>query len=637
MRFIVLAASLAGAAVISAQAPDKDPFPKTVEEFRSAVRAVLSDTGVPGAGLALVRMSGVEWAGGVGLADRENNTPVTADTHFRVGSISKSFIASALVQLYLDDAIDLDMPVSQIAPEIRIDNAWDPAYPVRVIHLLQHTAGFDDMHFNEMYNVSDPPDMPLERVLAINPGSRVVRWEPGTRMAYSNPGYAVAGYLIEKVTGEKYEDRIAEKIFKPAGMATSSFVLTRADEKILAKGYRDRTGPPVPYTPIYFRPAGNLHTSAFELGQWVHLLLNWGETENDLVIDPEYLSNMEHPRTTVASYAGLRNGYGSGIASSEVEGFPMLGHGGGIEGFSSSYAYSTSRDSGYVILLNSTHSPEAMRRIAKLAVRYLKADVEPPPKVKATVAEATLRKYEGYYHDASPRNQAFAFIEWLMSGQRVSVSGDHLVVTPAFGRPVTLIPVADALFREDGKVEASTVFADNDAGLMVMAGPSRYAERQSRWRVESVRWPVLVSAALVLTPIVMLLPWTIRSLSRRQSLPRRSPLGEGGRGEGGPSSFWWLKVFLLLCAVALMLPYIGVRYVGDDELGTFNAWTAAMFAGSALLPAAAILSFLFTIDAWRRDAGRWLRGYAMLVSVAALVVSGYLSAWGMIGFRPWNF
>ena len=427
MRFIVLAASLAGAAVISAQAPDKDPFPKTVEEFRSAVQAVLSDTGVPGAGLALVRMSGVEWAGGVGLADRDNNTPVTADTHFRAGSISKSFIASALVQLYLDDEIDLDTPVSEIAPEIRIDNAWDPAHPVRVIHLLQHTAGFDDMHFNEMYNVSDPPDMPLEQVLAINPSSRVVRWQPGTRMSYSNPGYAIAGYLIEKVTGEKYEDRIAEKIFKPAGMPTSSFVLTKEDEAILAKGYRDRTGPPVPYTPIYLRPAGNLHTSAFELGRWVHLLLNWGETENDLVIDPEYLSNMEHPRTTVASYAGLRNGYGSGIASSEVEGFPMLGHGGGIEGFSSSYAYSTSRDSGYVILLNSTHSPEAMRRIAKLAVRYLKADVEPPPKAKATVAEATLRKYEGYYHDASPRNQAFAFIEWLMSGRSISVSGDHLV------------------------------------------------------------------------------------------------------------------------------------------------------------------------------------------------------------------
>ena len=625
MRSIVLAASLAGAAVISAQAPE-DPFPKTVEEFRRAVQAVLNDTGVPGAGLALVRMSGVEWAGGVGLADRENNTPVTADTHFRAGSISKSFIASALVQLYLDDEINLDTPVSEIAPEIRIDNAWEPAHPVRVIHLLQHTAGFDDLHFNEIYNVSDPPDIPLEKALAINPGSRVVRWEPGTRMAYSSAGYAVAGYLIEKVTGEKYDDRIAEKIFKPAGMPTSSFVLTKQDEALLAKGYRDRTGPPVPYTPIYFRPAGNLHTSALELGRWVQLLLNWGETENDLVIDPEYLSNMEHPRTTVASYAGLRNGYGSGIASSEVEGFPMLGHGGGIDGFSSSYAYSTSRDSGYVILLNSTHSSEAMRRIAKLAVRYLKADVEPPPKVKAAIDEATLRKYEGYYHEASPRNQAAAFVEWLTSGRSVSVSGDHLVVKPAFGRAVTLIPVADALFREDDRVEASTVFADNEAGLMVMAGPSRYAERQSRWRVESVRWPVIGSAAIVLTPLVMLIPWTIMSLSRRSR-----------HGEGGPSGCWWLKTFLLLCAIALVLPYIAVLNVSDRDLGTFNFWTAAMFAGSALLPAGAILSFLFTIEAWRREAGRWLGGYAMLVSVAALIVSGYLSAWGMIAFRPWNF
>jgi CubicO group peptidase (beta-lactamase class C family) len=301
MRSIVPAALLAAVSLaVSAQAPDKDPWPKTVEEFRSAVQAVLTETGVPGAGLALVRMSGVEWAGGVGLADRERKTAVTADTHFRAGSISKSFIASAIVQLYLDDEIDLDTPVSELAPEIAIDNAWDPVHPVRVIHLLQHTAGFDDMHFNEIYNLTDPADMPLVDVLKINPRSRVVRWQPGTRMAYSNPGYAVAGYLIEKVTGEKYEDRVAERIFKPAGMPTSSFILTKDDEAILAKGYRDSTGPPVPYSQIYLRPAGNLHTSALELGHWVHLLLNWGETENDLVIDPEYLSNMEHPRTTTA-------------------------------------------------------------------------------------------------------------------------------------------------------------------------------------------------------------------------------------------------------------------------------------------------------------------------------------------------
>ena len=103
------------------------------------------------------------------------------------------------------------------------------------------------------------------------------------------------------------------------------------------------------------------------------------------------------------------------------------------------------------------------------------------------------------------------------------------------------------------------------------------------------------------------------------------------------SGFWWLKFFLLLCAIAFVLPVIGVMNVSDRELGTRNLWTAAMFAGTVLMPAAAILSFLFTIDAWRSDAGRWLRSYAMLVSIAALIISGYLSAWGMIGFMPWNF
>src|SRR5215212_8505908 len=100
MRSLVMAAAMAAlCATAIAQAPDPDPWPKTVEDFRTAVQTMLSDTGVPGAGIALVRMGGVEWAGGVGLADRDRKTPATADTHFRAGSISKSFIASAIVQM----------------------------------------------------------------------------------------------------------------------------------------------------------------------------------------------------------------------------------------------------------------------------------------------------------------------------------------------------------------------------------------------------------------------------------------------------------------------------------------------------------------------------------------------------------
>jgi len=593
----------------------------TIEEFRVAVRNVLTDTGTPGAGVALVRTTGVEWAGGIGFANREQQSPVTADTHFRGGSIGKTFVAAALVQMYLDSEIEIDERVLTLVPDVPIDNAWDLTDPVRVIHLLQHTAGFDDLHFNEVFNVSDPPDMPLAAVLKRNPASMVVRWRPGTRMSYSNTGYTVAAQIIEKVTGEKYEDRIADRIFKRAGMPTSSFYLTRKDEALMATGYGGDRNEPLPITPPYHRPAGNLHTSARELGNFVHLLLNWGETTDDLVIDPEYLSNMEHPRTTIASQAGLRNGYGSGIASSFVEGFPMLGHTGDIEGFSTEYGYSVSRDAGYVILLNSSHSTEARRRIAALAVRYLKADIETPEKPVAEVAEATLRQYEGYYHDASPRNSGYAFLTWLLVGQSIRADGNRLIATPVFGDAAPLIPVSDTLFRFENDPEPTRVFVPGKDNQMIMTGGASYAERSPRWRIEIVRWTVLLAAAVVVTPLVMAIPWIARGLTRRSQ--------QGGGG--------WMKTCLLLCAIAFMLPVLGISFVADRDLGTRNVWTAAMFAGTLLMPVAAILSFLFAVDAWRAGVGRWLRSYAMAVAAAALVISAYLSAWGMIGFRPWSF
>ncbi|MEO8678062.1 MAG: serine hydrolase domain-containing protein, partial [Vicinamibacterales bacterium] len=533
-------------------------------------------------------------------------------------SISKTFIAMALVQLAEDGELDLDEPVVAIAPQVDIDNPWDSTDPVRVIHLLQHTAGFDDMHFNEAYNLVDPPDLPLEEVLNINPRSRIVRWKPGTRMAYANPGYAVAAFVLEQATGQKYEDVIQQKIFDPVGMTASSFVLAKADESRLANGYAQRGGPPVPYTQIYLRPAGNLQTTAADLGKFVHLLLNWGETPEQLVVDPEYLSNMEHPRTTLASRAGLLNGYGSAIASTLEEPFALLGHGGGIEGFMSSYAYSPARDVGFVVLLNATYSSAAMERISSLAINYLKADVGPPEKPTVILSAGTLGQYAGYYHDAAPRLQAAAFIQWLMSGRTISVDGDALLVTPVFGERSRLIPVADTLFRRETEVDATHVFTTDEQGAMVLTG-AFYAERIPRWRVDLVRWPVLVSCGLLLTPIVVAILWL--AFIRRAT----------------PHGFWWLKGSLVLCMVALLLPVAGMALVPGTQRGVINVWTAAICLGTIILPVGAALAVFFTIDAWINEAGRSLRAYAAVVSVAAVIVTAYLVSWGVIGFRPWNF
>lgn len=595
------------------------PPPATLEEFQAQAAKILEETRIPGAGIALVRAGGVEWAGGVGLADRDQRVPVTADTHFRAGSISKTFVAMALVQLYLDDKLELDRPVKELAPLVEIDNPWEATDPVTLRHVLQHTAGFDDMHFNETYNLRHPPDLPLVEVMRLNPASRRVRWRPGTRMSYSNPGYAVAGYIIEQVTGQPYEKVIQESIFDPLEMRTSSFVLTEADHARLARGYDGPTGPPVPYTPIYFRPAGNLHTSAAELGRFVQMLLNWGETNETLVIDPEYLSNMERPQTTLAAHAGLLYGYGTGIASQTLAGYPTLGHGGGIDGFSSMYGYSTARDAGFVVLLNGTYSSQAMRRLSALAVRYLKKDVEPPAKPEATPAEGVLEALEGYYHPEGSRNQIMAGVEWLTAGYSVAAVGNTLRLHPVFGDAQTLVPVSDTLFRQPDSVTPSRVFTAGDDGRLTMMGDGHYAPRTSRWRVEIVRGTILFSVVALATVPLMLLVWLARV--------RRAH----------PQGFWPLKLVLVALPLSLLALASMFLWAPFRDWGVQNLWTRLTFVGSVGLPVLALTALVMTLDAWHRGAGRWLRSYALVVAVSALLISTFLVSAGLIAFRPWAY
>jgi CubicO group peptidase (beta-lactamase class C family) len=626
LRVALMLALAVTAACGRAPVPDPPaPIPATLDDFKAAAEAIVRDSRVPGAAIALVRPNGVEWAGGFGVADRERNTPITAETHFRAGSISKTFVAIALVQQYLDDKLDIDAPVSELAPDIAIDNPFSS--PVTLIELLQHTAGFDDMHFNEMYNLHDPPDLPLARVLARNPASRRVRWRPGTRMSYSNPGYAVAAHVLERVTGRAYEDVIRDRIFMPIGMTTSSFRLEDSDLPLLARGYDGRRGPPVPFSQIYLRPAGNLHTSARELGTFVQLLLNWGETEKDLVIDPEYLSNMERPRTSLSARAGLIYGYGSGIASRSVAGFPVLGHGGGVDGFVSSYGYSAARDAGWVVLVNADYSESAVDRLSELAVRYLKRDVEPPTKPEFRATPNFLRSYAGYYQPEGSRNEVLAGLEWLMSGDTLTPDGNSLTDSPLLGPVRRLVPTSDTLFRREQDVTPSLVFTTDEDGRRLLLGDGYYGVQTPRWRVEIVRLPVVASLLFVATIPVAIFVWLVGPAIARR-LGRQQP--------GTQDSFAALRVALALLPLACVsLGAIALAPV--REWGEPNAWTRLTFLASWAVPLLSVLALVLVISAALRGMGRWSVAYAAIVALSGLCLSIYMAASGWVGLRLWAF
>src|SRR5882762_8082653 len=190
------------------------PHPKTVEELQKAMKDVLDRERVPGAGVALVANGQLLWCGGIGKADLATGREMTCDTEFRVGSISKTFVALALLKLQEDGKINLYARLQDVAPEIPMNNRWEATQPVRIVNLLEHTAGFDDMEFSEVYSQRDRYDLPLLDIFKRFQKPQITRWPPGTRMSYSNPGNAIAGYLIEKMSGQSFDLYIREAFLR---------------------------------------------------------------------------------------------------------------------------------------------------------------------------------------------------------------------------------------------------------------------------------------------------------------------------------------------------------------------------------------------------------------------------------------
>ena len=178
---------LSVAATWPALAADRKSEPKSIPELQAAIEAVLKETKTPGAAVAIVSRDKAEWMAGIGKANVAANKPVTADTLFRIGSVSKSFAALAALRLQEEGKLKLADTVRQWVPEVAFTNPWGATDPVRLVHLMEHTTGFDDIHLRE-YAHNEPTPIALKDALAFGAPSRVCRWRPGSRMAYCNSG-----------------------------------------------------------------------------------------------------------------------------------------------------------------------------------------------------------------------------------------------------------------------------------------------------------------------------------------------------------------------------------------------------------------------------------------------------------------
>jgi CubicO group peptidase (beta-lactamase class C family) len=599
--------SLSSAA--AAEAP-----PRNLDELRARVARVLLREQVPGAGIALVDGPRILWAGGVGVADRASGRPVTADTLFRVGSITKSFVALALVRLAEQGRVDLRARVGDLAPELAIGNCWDAEQPITVAHLLEHTAGFDDMHPNEMYAPLGAETMPLGKVLARNPASRIARWRPGSRFSYANPGYTVAAYVIEKVTGWSYEDVLERQILRPLGMTGAALRWTPEVDRRLARGYGDGEAP-VPYRAIYHRPAGNLMASPRELAALVQLALARGRVGGAQLISPAGMARIE--RSETARLDAGDASYGLGNYGDVSERVPIRGHNGGIDGFLSSYGYLPGQDAGYVLLLNSTRSPDAVRQIRHLLVEYLLAGAPVPPPPRAVVSEDELRRWAGAYHAAAPRHQLFAFLERTLPGLELYVDQGRLYVrqVPAAGEPIELVPLGGDRFRVPGASAGHIAFGRDREGRRIFVAGGAYFVEEPRSR----------SLAYAVVPVVC--TWLFATGFALPLAMFRRRVGPS------PGLGWPLCVSLAFFAV----PRLFLAALHAAAAGELNLYTVGIFVGTLAFAAGSIGSAVQAL-LWLPLPGS-ITGklHRLAFAAAACCATAYLAAYGIIGVRLWSY
>jgi len=606
---------LSGMANSAANAAEPAAPPATLEELDKRLSASFAERGIPGAALALVEDGKVVYIKGYGVADKSTGTLVTPETVFRAASISKSLTGIALMSLVEQGKLQLDARLADLAPEIKFSNPWEQTDPVRLAHLLEHTTGWPDISLR--VETTDGPGWSLSKGVQFNSPEFVSRWKPGQFAVYSNAGPAVAGRVLEKVSGKDFSTFERDHVLRPMGMASADFDLTPALAAKLSRSY-STSGTATPYQHIILPPSGSLATNVQDLSKLVLFFIGRGTVDGRQILSPASVARIERSETSLAGKAGL-HGYGLGNFPLADQGPSYRGHNGQIDAFSSIYAYSVAQRSGYVVLANGGEGVDFKTPITRLIQAYLNRSRAFTPPPAFALAQSELDALAGFYRNVTPAKDLMRPYAELFGYSHVSAGKGKLVIG---GRDY--VATGPHTFRRTDRDQASIAFAQVDGEMVALSGGFGDREREPAWHIAA--YAVLGGLAVLGGAGALLaLPfWSFAAMKRKRQF------------KGG----WGIRLFPLLafasCLAALALPLFalesGVEMMA--RLALPGALSITIFVCSILFPLMAAGGLWQALH--HKEAGKLVRWYAGLTSSAMLVVACYALRIGWIGLRTWT-
>lgn len=364
-------------------------YSEVIECLQVAIEYEMDRKQIPAFSIAIVEDDGLVWSAGFGFQDSASQIPATADTVYRVGSLSKLFTDIVLLQQVEAGKLDLDAPVQQYLPEFQPANPYDAAITLQ--QLMSHRSGL--VREPPVGNYFDPTEPTLgETVASLNQTTLV--YPPDSKTKYSNAALAVVGAVLEKQLDQSQPDQVRQEILEPLGMKDSSFVVTPAVQSKLATGWMrtyDERRFVAPEFLLGTGPAGNLYSSVNDLSKFLVYLLS--ENPAKPILQNQTMKLMTTPGTD-AQGAPLR--FGIGFRIDELDGHKRFGHGGAVYGFSTQIEALPERKLGVVAVASLDGTNGVVGRLADYALRLMIAnqDEKSLPEYATTVPVPAARAKE---------------------------------------------------------------------------------------------------------------------------------------------------------------------------------------------------------------------------------------------------
>jgi CubicO group peptidase (beta-lactamase class C family) len=564
-----------------------------------------------------------------GFADVTKKKPVDPETTmFRLASISKLFTWISVMQLMEQGKLDLDADVNTY-----LDFQIAPAFgkPITLRNLMTHTGGFEE-EVRDILLTDPKKAIPLRQYLIENQPHRI--FPPGEVPAYSNYGVGLGGYIVQRASGEPFEQYVAEHIFQPLGMKHSSFDQPLAEglSPFASDGYRSDTEKPAVGFEIFSpAPAGGVSSTASDMGRFALALLNGGELEGRRILKPETLQAMwtkqfvaspALPPMCMGFYQTWRNG------------LHFIGHDGDLIAFHSMFLVEPKENLVLFISYNSAGSANKTRAeiVTSFADRYYPSSQKPDFQ---TIPLEELKAIEGAY-EATRRAQTTKLSLGNLIGQSdAKVDKDGVLKVDDFkdlrGHVRKWKPIGKDLWQDENDQRLMFTIRDSSGKIARIAVnfPGVQFERVSWYENSNWILPVLICSLAILGMVVAA---SLLRLGRRIFLSKRTRLKEQPgtlRLTAGPrlSAFAWI---ILVVGTAILMARL------DSETMLPTRALDKYFVLMNLVTGAAIFLSIFAILAgWRI----WLRSELRtiskvkfsLVAAACLFLTWFSVHWHLIG------